>query len=81
LDIIAWYEKNKDVKTYEKITDNIKEAIEEDSDEDPIDSSFTQSPVSQSNLNLIRKSDTSNSRFEISKPAEEQKTSLIFNTS
>lgn len=44
LDIIAWYERNKDLKTSDKITDNIPDAIEEDSNEDPISSSFTQSP-------------------------------------
>ena len=47
LDIIAWYEKNKDLKKDDKITDNIKDAIEEiDSDEDPINSSMTYSPRS-----------------------------------
>jgi ankyrin repeat protein len=47
LDIIAWYEKNKDHHREEKITDNIKEAIEEiDSEEDPINSSITHSPRS-----------------------------------
>lgn len=48
LDVIAWYEKNKDLKLNEKITDNIKEAIEEieESDDEQINSSFTQSPKS-----------------------------------
>ena len=47
LDIIAWYQKNKDVKRDDKITDGIKDAIEEiDSDDDPINSSITYSPQS-----------------------------------
>jgi hypothetical protein len=69
LDIIAWYEKNKDLKKDDKITDNIEDAIEEiDSEEDPINSSMTYSPRSQGILGRLSEKGPSASpdgRFEM----------------
>ena len=69
LDIIAWYEKNKDLKKDDKITDNIEDAIEEiDSEEDPINSSMTYSPRSQGIMGRVSskgRSASPDGRFEM----------------